>query len=184
MAAKKKTAKKGAKKKATKAKALATARRKKPAVKSKANAKTRKAIARKPAPRAKAKGKAAKTVAKKAPSRKTKKVARPRRDNAGHLDASYAKDLRARARATRRGEREPDTYVSDARTDDDLAEDLAEEAVGTMTSGEDESQDVRNQDVDEELGGPFVGTSGREEFARGTDASNPKGASREPFPRT
>ena len=56
--------------------------------------------------------------------------------------------------------------------------------VATATTGEYEAEDVREQDVPEEVGGPFVETTGGEEFAHGTDASNPKGASREPFPRT
>jgi hypothetical protein len=54
----------------------------------------------------------------------------------------------------------------------------------TATSGEDEGEDVANQDVPEELGGPFVVTDADTEFAQGTDASNPRGAKREPFPRT
>jgi hypothetical protein len=61
---------------------------------------------------------------------------------------------------------------------------LAEEVVGKATSGEDTGEDVANQDVDEEVGGPFVLTTAGTEFAEGTDASNPKGSRREPFPRT
>ena len=56
--------------------------------------------------------------------------------------------------------------------------------VATATTGEYEAESVREQDVPEEVGGPFVETTAREEFGHGTDPSNPKGATREPFPRT
>jgi hypothetical protein len=59
-----------------------------------------------------------------------------------------------------------------------------EEAVGTMTSGEDQSERLSGGEVEEERGGPFVKTRGGDEFARGTDRSNPRDATREPFPRT
>jgi hypothetical protein len=52
-----------------------------------------------------------------------------------------------------------------------------------MTSGEDQS-DRLEAEVEEERGGPFVQTRARKELARGTDKSNPRSASREPFPRT
>ena len=35
-----------------------------------------------------------------------------------------------------------------------------------------------------EVGGPFVVTTGGEEFAEGTDESNPEDAEAEPFPKT
>jgi hypothetical protein len=46
------------------------------------------------------------------------------------------------------------------------------------------AEDSRDQEVPEESGGPFVETSGRREFAYGTDASNPKDAEPAPFPTT
>jgi hypothetical protein len=67
-------------------------------------------------------------------------------------------------------------------TKDDLAEELAEGFVGSATSGEDQRPDSRDLVVDEELGGPFITTPARLEFAKGTDLSNPKDAEREPFP--
>jgi hypothetical protein len=67
---------------------------------------------------------------------------------------------------------------------DDLAEEIGESWVETATSGEDDSQQVYNQDVPEDDGGPFVPSTGGKEFAEGTDPSNPPGAEREPFPRT
>ena len=75
-------------------------------------------------------------------------------------------------------------FLRRARSRDDLAEELGEEAVGAMTSGEDQGEDHLDQIVDEEDGAPFVETSGEEEFAAGTDASNPEDATREPFPTT
>jgi len=54
----------------------------------------------------------------------------------------------------------------------------------TMTSGENDSGDNRDQFVDEEIGGPFVESPGKREFAEGNDASNPDDATREPFPKT
>jgi hypothetical protein len=53
---------------------------------------------------------------------------------------------------------------------DDLAEELGEEFVRSATSGEQAAQDIRDEEVPEESGGPFVETSGRSEFAYGTDA--------------
>jgi hypothetical protein len=84
---------------------------------------------------------------------------------------------------TRRGG-DDEAFFHGTRTRDDLAEELAEEAVTTMTTGEDEAAEARDRDVPEELGGPFVPSTGSREFARGTDASNPEDAEREPFPKT
>ena len=109
----------------------------------------------------------------------------PRRDGAGHLSPKYAADLRRRAKgeAATRNQNE-DAFVHGTHVRDDLAEQLAEEMVGAATSGEDAGEDLANQDVPEERGGPFVVTSAGTEFAEGTDESNPKGSKREPFPRT
>jgi hypothetical protein len=106
-----------------------------------------------------------------------------RRDGSGHIDPKYAKTLRSKSGP--RDEEATGAFIrSGARANDDLAEQLAEEWVETATSGEDESQDVLGQEVSEEAGGPFVTTTGGEEFATGVDESNPKGATREPFPKT
>jgi hypothetical protein len=69
-----------------------------------------------------------------------------------------------------------------AYADDDLAEEMGEEFVMTATSGEQAAEDLRNQDFPEEQGGPFVVTSGRTEFAYGSDPSNPKDAEPAAFP--
>jgi|SRR3954468_25042753 hypothetical protein len=67
--------------------------------------------------------------------------------------------------------------------EDDLAETLAEEYLHAATSGEDMTEDVLDQVVSEEIGGPFVETTGADEFATGVDPSNPEDAVPEPLPR-
>jgi hypothetical protein len=97
------------------------------------------------------------------------------------MPAAYAKDLLGRGGA--RAERDA-AFIDRPHSKDDLAEELGEQAVETMTSGEDEGEDLADQDVPEERGGPFVVTTAGTEFAEGVDASNPRGAKREPFPTT
>lgn len=75
-------------------------------------------------------------------------------------------------------------FIEASRSDDALAEQLAEGFVETATTGQYEGEELFDQVVAEENGGPFVETSGRTEFADGTDASNIPGATREPFPKT
>ena len=103
-------------------------------------------------------------------------------DNAGHLDSARADRLLSR------GEASPPldgiAFVAGSASADDLAEELAEEAVVAMTSGGDQLVDDLNRDVEEDWGGPFVVTSAAKEFAAGTDESNIEEATREPFPTT
>jgi len=75
-------------------------------------------------------------------------------------------------------------FIEAPETRDDLAKGLAEAAVTSMTSGEDQLGTDLESVVDEELGGPFLETSGNTEFAGGTDESNIPEATREPFPRS
>jgi hypothetical protein len=65
---------------------------------------------------------------------------------------------------------------------DPLAEELAEEFVASATGAEEVGAEMRDQVFTEEAGGPFVETTGAQEFASGTDASNPLSAERAPFP--
>lgn len=160
-----------AKKKSAKAKAKTTAKKKAAPAKKKAA----------PAKKKAAKTKAAPAKKKKAVA-KTKKSAPARRDATGHLDKKYAADLRRRSRENRETD-DTDAFIRKNRAHDALAEQLGEEAVEAMTSGEDQSDQLQDAEVDEEAGGPFVVTAGGEEFADGTDRSNPKGATREPFPK-
>ena len=104
-----------------------------------------------------------------------------REDRAGHLDPKYAASLLARA-AEHRVRDDNRAFITEGSTHDDLAEELGEEAVRAMTSGEDDIASHRDASVDEERGGPFVDSTGGQEFADGTDDSNPPEALREPFP--
>jgi hypothetical protein len=52
----------------------------------------------------------------------------------------------------------------------------------TVTSGENGGEAANDEESSEERGGPFVETRARVEFGYGVDASNPAGATREPFP--
>jgi hypothetical protein len=104
-----------------------------------------------------------------------------RRENGGHIEKKYGKELLARGGAR---EEEKAAFLGGPSTTDDLAEGLGEEFVEQATSGEDEGEDRANQVVTEERGGPFVITTAGTEFADGVDESNPKGTKPEPFPRT
>ena len=180
------------KKKAKKAAKKSTARARKAAPARKA-AKKRTAAARAPKRRkvvraAARKPAAAKAKAKKKPARAVKarvvakaKPAVRRRDRAGHIDPKYGRELR---RLSEPPEPDPESFFGGPSTTDDLSEEMGEEVVATATTGEYEAESVREQDVPEEVGGPFVETTGREEYGHGTDPSNPKGSTREPFPRT
>jgi len=137
----------------------------------------------------KAKKKVVAKKKKKAPARpkkkkvvaKKKRKALRREDRAGHLDPKYVKKLRAQSGRTTRKEATRGAFKV---KEDDLAEELGQEVVGKATTGEDEGEDVANQSVEEDVGGPFVVTTGGEEFADGTDESNPIDAEPEPFPKT
>jgi hypothetical protein len=79
----------------------------------------------------------------------------------------------------------PDPEDGPARISDDLAENMAEEFLQAATSGGDPFGEERNEEiVPEELGGPFVETSAREEYADGIDESNPADAERAALPLT
>jgi hypothetical protein len=69
-----------------------------------------------------------------------------------------------------------------ARSNDDLAEVLGEEYIASATAGEDVNEDVRDEIVPEELGGPFLEAPAQTELVDDIDASNPEGAEAEPFP--
>jgi len=107
-----------------------------------------------------------------------------RRDATGHLDPKYAAELRAKSGKDDMGN-DRAFLNGAARSKDSLAESLGEEFVASATSGESEAERAPNEEfVSEEVGGPFVITTGKKEFAKGTDPSNPKGATREPFPKS
>lgn len=76
----------------------------------------------------------------------------------------------------------PEPEDGPARTDEALAEARAEQFLEAATTGEDPAEATLDATVEEELGGPFIETTAEEEFASGTDESNPPDAKREPFP--
>lgn len=152
------------KKSAKKAKAKSSATKKAAAPKKK-----KLVAAKAPATKKKGKKAAPKKLAAK-PKAAPKKQAAPKRKPAAKPRAKRSED-----EAFIRG---------GARSNDALAEELGEEWVQTATSGEDEAEERFSQEVPEDRGGPFVVTTGGQEFAEGVDESNPKGSKREPFPRT
>jgi hypothetical protein len=110
-----------------------------------------------------------------------------RRDATGHIDPHYARELLAKARETRNEDDGPDStraFINGSHSDDPFAEELGEAFVEAVTSGEESEAGRRDQVTPDEYGGPFVYTSGREEYALDTDESNIAEATREPLPRT
>ena len=107
-----------------------------------------------------------------------------RRDATGHLNPKIEADFLRQREEEHASDDENRAFLGGKlRAHDDLAEVLGEETVAAMTSGEGQGEEVADQVVEEESGGPFVETSGSQEFAEGTDASNPETAEREPFPK-
>lgn len=122
----------------------------------------------------------------KRPESKTSKVvsaANGRGNGAVVMDGAPARD--AAKRSDPGAAFLPDPYDRarpPARAGDPLAESLAEGYLTSATSAEEIGEDDRDEVQTEELGGPFTETTGREEFANGSDESNPEDGSREPFP--
>jgi hypothetical protein len=110
-----------------------------------------------------------------------------RRDPQGRIDPRYARELLAKGRETKNDHDSPEAghaFLRGPSSNVALAEELGEAFVEAVTSGE-ESEALRHERItQEENGGPFVETSGNEEFAVGTDESNIATATREPLPRT
>jgi hypothetical protein len=149
----------------------------------KATAKPKAASRPKTAAKAKAVAKV-KAATKPKPAAKRKPLPEAkRRDATGHLNPKYAAELRERSVESAEP-REPASFVKGSKSGDPLAEEMGEEFVKTVVSGEDTQEDTLDQVVPEEGGGPFVQTTGGTEFAEGTDPSNPESAEREPFPTT
>lgn len=110
-----------------------------------------------------------------------------RRDGAGRIDPQYARELLAKARETRNDDDAPENmhaFLKAARTTEPLAQEMGENFLETITSGEEREPERRDQITPDEVGGPFVVTTAGEEFATGTDESNIPEAEREPLPRT
>jgi hypothetical protein len=106
-----------------------------------------------------------------------------RRDATGHLNPAYAQDLR---RASRENQEHDDDrgFLIGKNAADALGQELGREFVETVTSGEDEGNELRDKFVTEEVGGPFVTSTVGQEVAEDEDESNPEGSTREPFPKS
>ncbi len=65
---------------------------------------------------------------------------------------------------------------------EELADELGESFVASATSGEPAEPERRDRITDQDRGGPFVTTTARQEFAEGTDRSNPEDAEPAAFP--
>ena len=98
-----------------------------------------------------------------------------RRDGSGHLDPSYRAKLLAESGSSHEVG-DDRAFINTAHSRDALAEGLGEEFVETATSGQDEGEEIQDQIVTEESGGPFVETDGGTEFAHGTDACSRRDA--------
>ncbi len=72
-------------------------------------------------------------------------------------------------------------FLARAISSDSAVEEIGEDFVEMAITGEDAPRD-RAGESEAEIGGPFVVTSAKTEFAWARDASNPRGAMREPFP--
>ncbi len=107
-----------------------------------------------------------------------------RRDATGHLDPAYARDLLEKARETKNGDADEPAFLAHAHSSEELAEELGESFVATVTSGEEQGLERHDRITPDESGGPFVPSTAAQEFAEGTDASNIAEATREPLPRT
>jgi hypothetical protein len=91
--------------------------------------------------------------------------------------------LTARGRSDTADAFMPDPEDGPALIPDDMAEILAEDFLRSATSGENIDEQSLDEVVAEEFGGPFVESTASEEFAEGSDESNPPDAMPEPLPR-
>jgi hypothetical protein len=82
----------------------------------------------------------------------------------------------------RAGDAEEKAFVG-TDTQEDEAQELGEEFVRSVTSGEEAESEMEEEEAVEEEGGPFVQTSARTEYGFGTDESNPPDAEKSPFPQ-
>lgn len=107
-----------------------------------------------------------------------------RRDATGHLDPEYERKLREASLENKNPDGDSTAFISPSGLHDELAEELGEAFIATATSGEDSETERLEEVVPEESGGPFVPSSGAQEFAAGTDESNIAEATREALPKT
>jgi len=110
-----------------------------------------------------------------------------RRDATGHLDPEYERDLLEKGRAHRNADGDAEAlyaFITGTSSGEELSEELGEAFLQSATSGEESEPDRHDRITPDEIGGPFVPSTARREFASGTDESNIAEAMREPLPRT
>ena len=105
-----------------------------------------------------------------------------REDRPGHLDPEYAASLLEKS-GGHPGRKPERAFLAGHRSKEDLAEELGEQGVIAMTSGQGQFLESADADNADEQGGPVLETPASREFASGTDASNPLDAEREPLPK-
>ncbi len=66
--------------------------------------------------------------------------------------------------------------------DGSVDEEMVEDFLRTVTTGQESGEDLRDQDFPEDSGGPFVISTAEQELADDVDDSNPVGALREAEP--
>ncbi|MEO6950264.1 MAG: hypothetical protein ABI321_00520 [Polyangia bacterium] len=76
----------------------------------------------------------------------------------------------------------PDPQGGAFHTTGSVDEEMAEEFMRDALTGEDASEDIRDQPLAEELGGPFVISTIGQELADDIDECNPIDAMKEPVP--
>jgi hypothetical protein len=107
-----------------------------------------------------------------------------RRDATGHLSRKYARDLLGESGTKRARDVGAGAFIPRSRTVDELGEELGEAFLQSATSGEEAEPERHERVVTEEQGGPFVPSKAVTEFARGPDAADVEGSTREPLPKT
>jgi hypothetical protein len=110
-----------------------------------------------------------------------------RRDASGHMDPHYARDLLEKARENRNLDDSPESaraFILDTKYGDPASDGFGEAFLEAATSGEDSEPARRDRVTPDEYGGPFVYTTGRDEFSLDVDDPSVADVTREPFPRT
>jgi hypothetical protein len=106
-----------------------------------------------------------------------------RRTAGGKLEPKYAAGLLARSGINQVDE-DARAFLDRPCSEDPIVEDLGEGFLQSATTGEDSDELVPGPNEPDEEGNSFVETSAEDEFAYGTDESNPEDAEPAPFPTT
>jgi len=122
----------------------------------------------------------------KAPAGRSSHAKAPRRGPAPVPRAAEPEEPEEPHRAQRSDDADaflPDPADGPARSNDDLAEVLAEDFLESATRGNDVYEDDLERETPDEVGGPFIVTESDEELADDVDESNPLDAEPAPRPR-